>query len=121
VKACSSDLISLSCRPKFGKEVQINMSNKHTVVVILEAKQGKEKELESALIAVVNPSRAEESNIEYRLHKGIENPAQFVLYENWISKEEHQKQFSKPYILELGARIEQMLEKPYQVIFSEEI
>lgn len=92
------------------------MSNKHTVVVILEAKQGKENELESALTSVMQPSRAEESNLEYRLHQSVDNPAQFLLYENWISKEEHQKQFTKPYILELGDRIEPLLEKPYQVI-----
>ena len=97
------------------------MSNKHTVVVILEAKQGKENELESDLAFVMKPSRAEESNLEYRLHKSVENPAQFVLYENWISKEAHQKQFTKPYILELGDKIEPLLEKPYQVIFAEEI
>lgn len=97
------------------------MSNKHTVIAILEAKPGKENELESALASVISPSRAEETNLEYRVHKSVENPAQYVLYENWISKEEHQKQFSKPYILELGARIEPLLEKPYQIIFAEEI
>lgn len=35
------------------------MSKQHTVIVILEAKQGKEKELQLALQAVVTPSRSE--------------------------------------------------------------
>jgi len=35
------------------------MSKPHTVIVVFEAKQGKETELESALTAVVQPSRDE--------------------------------------------------------------
>ena len=97
------------------------MSPKHTVMVILEAKTGKEKELEDALQAVAELSRAEITNIEYRLHKSIENPAQFILYENWKSKEKHQEQFEKPYILELGTKLEELLDKPYQAYFANEI
>ena len=97
------------------------MDKKHTVVVILEAKEAKAAELRAALEAVIAPSRAEPTCIEYRLHQAQDNPAQFVLYENWVSKEKHQEQFEKPYILELGAKLESLLSKPYQVVFAEEI
>lgn len=97
------------------------MSKYHTVVAILEAKQGKKKESESALMKVVAPSRSEETNIEYRLHKNIENPQQFILYENWVNKEMHQKQFEKPYIKELANGLSDLLESPYQTYSAEEI
>ena len=93
----------------------------HTVVVILEAIEGKESELESALNAVVEPSRSEESNIEYRLHRNIDNPRQFILYENWENKEKHVLQFEKPYIKELVNQLDGLLAKPFEAYFGEEV
>lgn len=97
------------------------MSKPYTVVVVFEAKPGEENTLASALEAVVQPSRTETTCLEYRLHKSVENPSQFVLYENWESKEKHQEQFSKPYTLELGEKLSSLLAKPYQVIFAEKL
>ncbi len=97
------------------------MSKPHTVIIILEAKAGKETELASALKAVVEPSRSEEICLEYKLHQSNDNPAQFVLYEQWLSKEKHQEQFTKPYIVELGKKLDALLAKPYQVIFATEL
>ncbi|WP_160116249.1 putative quinol monooxygenase [Legionella busanensis] len=97
------------------------MSKPYTVIVILEAKLGKESELESALKAVVEPSRLEKTCLEYRLHKSIENPAQFILFENWESREKHQEHFEKSYIIELGRKLESLLNKPYQAIFASEL
>lgn len=93
----------------------------HSVVVILEAKLGKEAELKQALVSVIKPSRAEKTCIEYRLHQDTSNPAQFILYENWESKEAHQLQFTKPYILEFVDQIGDLLAKPYQAYFANEI
>ena len=97
------------------------MSKPHTVIVILEAKPGKENELAQALKKVAEPSRSEEICVEYRLHQGSDNPAQFVLYEQWVSRERHQEQFTKPYIVELGQQLGDLLAKPYQAIFATEI
>lgn len=93
----------------------------HIVVVILEAKTGKEDELKKALMNVIKPSRAEQSNLEYRLYQDNTNHAQFILYERWISKEAHAEQFKKPYVIELGSKIDELLAKPYQVHFSREL
>ena len=97
------------------------MSKAYTVVAILEAKPGKEIELKQALMNVVEPSRGEKTCLDYRLHQGVDNQAQFVFYENWESKEAHQLQFQKPYIKELSEQIGDLLAKPYQVIFAEEL
>jgi quinol monooxygenase YgiN len=97
------------------------MKKPHVVIVILEAKQDRAKELESILESVIRPSRAEEACLEYRLHKSLDNPCQFVLYENWKSKEKHQEQFAKPYIKELVDKLDDLLAKPYQAVYAEEI
>ena len=93
----------------------------HTIVVTLEAKPGQEKALEDLLLSVVNPSRAEATNLDYRLHRDVNNPARFVLYENWTSKKDHEKQFNKPYIAELITKVDGMLAKPYEVTVAKEL
>ncbi|MCR9191303.1 MAG: antibiotic biosynthesis monooxygenase [Gammaproteobacteria bacterium] len=97
------------------------MSEGHTVVVVIEAVAGQEEALKAALLSVVEPSRSEDSCLEYRVHQDKSNPGQFVLYENWKSAELHAEQFKKPYIIALGKEIEPLLVKPYQVIFANEI
>lgn len=97
------------------------MSKPHTVIVVLDAKQGKEKELESALQAVVQPSRSENACLEYRLHKSKDNASQFILYEIWENQEKHQEQFTKPYIKELADKLEHLIAGSYQAFSAEQI
>lgn len=97
------------------------MAKQHTVIVILEAKPGKEAELKSALDTVAEHSRLENTNVDYRLHQSIDNPTQFILYENWVSKEKHQQQFEKQYIKELAQKLETILAKPYVAYMANEI
>jgi quinol monooxygenase YgiN len=87
----------------------------------MEAKADCIEQLKSSLEAVIKPSREEETNIDYRLHQCEENPAQFILYENWRSKEEHALQFQKPYILKLLDEITDLLAGPYQAYTAHEL
>lgn len=97
------------------------MEKAYTIVVILEAKPGNEIALKQALVKVIKPSRAEKTCLEYRLHQDHNNPAQFILYENWESKDAHQEQFKKLYIIELMNQIGDLLAKPYQAYFAKEL
>jgi len=103
-----------------GEENNMTQKN-YTVIAIVEAKAGKETELKQALEQIVAPSRAKPACIEYRLHQDATNPAVFILYENWKSKELHAQQFQKPYILELIPKLSDLLAKPYQGFFAHEI
>jgi len=51
------------------------------------AKQGSEQALEDALRACVAPTRAEEGNVNYDLHRGQNDPAIFVIYEGWKAQD----------------------------------
>lgn len=97
------------------------MSSHHTLVVIVEAKAGKEKEFESELRDVVEHCRAEKTCLEYRLHKNKENPAQFILYEIWESQEKHQEQLTKPYIMAFTEKMKTLMEGSFQVFSVEAI
>lgn len=97
------------------------MKKAWTVMCIVEAKPGKEEELKQQLMNVIEPSRKESTCLEYHLHEDINNSARFVLYEKWESKEAHQQQFQKPYILAFASKLDGLLEKPYEAFFLEEL
>lgn len=97
------------------------MNKSHTVVVIIEAKVGKEAKLKQALLKVIKPSRAEKACLEYHIHQDNSNPAIFILYEIWESQAAHQAQFTKPYIVAFMQEVEGLLAKPYQAFFAKEI
>jgi quinol monooxygenase YgiN len=61
----------------------------HTVLVLIEAKPGKENEVKKILHALVKPSRQEEGCINYDLHDCPDNSGKFMFYENWTSKAAH--------------------------------
>jgi quinol monooxygenase YgiN len=97
------------------------MTKPYTVVAILEANPGKETKLKEMLSEVIKPSREEDTCLNFQLHQDLNNPAIFILYENWKSKEAHQMQFEKPYIVALAQKLEGMLAKPYQFFCAEAV
>lgn len=99
-----------------GKSPKETTMAPHTVIVVLEAKPGKETALKNELLKVMAESRKEKTCIEYRVHQDVNNPTQFVLYENWTSVEDHAKQFKKSYILEFAGKLEDLLAKPYLAV-----
>ena len=83
---------------------------KHTVLAIFTAKPGKEKELETALRAMIEPSLAEEGCINYDLHQSTTNKNEFMFYENWVSKEAHEKHGTSAHIQEWRKKKNELLE-----------
>lgn len=97
------------------------MNKTHTVVAILEAKPEKIAEIKQDLLMIAEQSRKEPACIEFYVHQDKTNPATFILYENWKSAEDHQKQFQKSYILDFAAKLGDLLAKPYQGFTAEKI
>jgi quinol monooxygenase YgiN len=61
------------------------------IVVSLYAKEGREDELRSQLIAVVEPSRKEEGSLRYEMFADQDDPRRFVFVEHWASPEAQHK------------------------------
>ncbi|MCP5506407.1 MAG: antibiotic biosynthesis monooxygenase [Chlamydiales bacterium] len=86
----------------------------HTVIAILKAKLGKENQLRESLLKIGELTRQEDGCIGFQLYHDPENSSQFGLYGQWNSKEQYQKQFKKPYVVEFLEKGESLVEKPYQ-------
>lgn len=86
-----------------------------TVLALLEAKPGMEEQLKHELLALVEPTRAEEGCINYDLHQGVEAPSMFMFYENWASQADLDRHGQSPHIAKFHARQDELLARPTEV------
>ncbi|MEM7799288.1 MAG: putative quinol monooxygenase [Chloroflexota bacterium] len=63
------------------------MSDKLTIVARIEAKTDKIELVKTELVKLIEPTLKEAGCIQYDLHQDNDNPAIFVFYENWESRE----------------------------------
>ena len=61
--------------------------SKLTIVANIIAKADKIELVKSELLKLIAITRSEEGCINYDLHQDNENPAHFMFYENWQSRE----------------------------------
>jgi quinol monooxygenase YgiN len=58
-----------------------------TIVANIKAKANKIDLVKEQLVKLIDTTRAEQGCINYDLHQDNNNPAHFVFYENWESRE----------------------------------
>lgn len=82
------------------------------LLVILHARPGKEKELESELRALIIPTRQEEGCLRYSLYGAAEGgeAGTFLFYEVWRSREDHTLHTRTPHFQRFSARKDELLE-----------
>ena len=81
----------------------------------LQAKPGKGRKLDKALLTLVGPMRSEPGNIAYVLHSSTKDPHELVfdeIFESYRAFEEHGQ---KPYIKSLRSRFEHLLAAPVEL------
>jgi quinol monooxygenase YgiN len=89
----------------------------HTVLVLIEAKPGKENEVKKILHALVKPSRQEEGCINYDLHDCPDNSGKFMFYENWTSKAAHDTHSASTHVTAAKLAATDLLLKPLDVSY----
>jgi quinol monooxygenase YgiN len=67
-----------------------------TVIATLKAKAGQEDALRAALKSLIEPSKADEGNVNYDLYESRDQPGLFMFYENWESAELLGKHLQSP-------------------------
>ncbi|MCX7603217.1 MAG: antibiotic biosynthesis monooxygenase [Bryobacteraceae bacterium] len=72
-----------------------------TVVAEIVAKPGCEERLRQELLALIEPTRAEEGCLQYDLHVSTENPGHFLFFENWTSREALDRHLATPHLKRL--------------------
>jgi quinol monooxygenase YgiN len=91
------------------------MSKLLTVVAHFQAQPGKEDALRQALLALVQPTRAEEGCVQYDLHEENAKPGNFVFYENWKSKEALDLHMASPHFSAFLPRVPELCGEPPKI------
>lgn len=76
------------------------MNTSLTIVARIEAGPGKSEQVKAALMGLIEPTRKEVGCIQYDLHQDNENPAVFLFYETWASRELWQAHMNAPHLVE---------------------
>jgi quinol monooxygenase YgiN len=87
----------------------------------LKAREGKEKELEEALINMVSHVQNEEGALIYILHRVKDEPGRFIFYEKYKDQAALDHHDSTPHMRELLAKLELLLADKIEVNRFEEI
>ena len=98
------------------------MSAKELMVVAsFKAKDGMEEMVLKELTALLAPTREEEGCIQYDLHRGTDDPAVFIFYETWKSKQDLGEHLEMPYLQALLGKVEDLLAEPPVINLLEKI
>ena len=69
-----------------------------TIIASIKAKPGKIDLVKAELEKLVPITRAEEGCLNYDLHQDNEDPAHFLFYENWASRDLWQRHMNAPHL-----------------------
>ena len=72
--------------------------SKLTIVAHIHAKADKVDFIKDELVKLIPITRAETGCIQYDLHQDNEDPAHFLFYENWESRELWQTHMNAPHL-----------------------
>lgn len=98
------------------------MSEKKVAVLAkFKAKEGMEEKARQALMACIEPTRAELSCINYDLHQALDDKSMFMMYENWASKEALEEHLQMPYLKSLLGSANELFSEPIDIILWEMI
>jgi quinol monooxygenase YgiN len=86
-----------------------------TLTATMRVKPGEEGRFLAAARQVLEPTRAEAGCVDYRLHQSADDPAAFVFYENWRSRDDLDLHLETPHIRAFVAAIEPILEAPMEL------
>ncbi|MEO1529177.1 MAG: putative quinol monooxygenase [Planctomycetota bacterium] len=85
--------------------------SKLTIVAFIHVKAGHVETVKAELEKLIPIARAEEGCLQYDLHQDNEDPAQFLFYENWESRELWQTHMNNQHLKDYLAATDGMVEK----------
>ncbi|GAB2875112.1 putative quinol monooxygenase [Microbulbifer echini] len=74
--------------------------SKLTIVANIKAKADKVDLVKSELLKLIDTTRAEDGCISYNLHQDNDNPAHFLFFENWESRDLWQTHMNNTHLKE---------------------
>ncbi|HEX5187517.1 MAG TPA: putative quinol monooxygenase [Nitrososphaeraceae archaeon] len=97
------------------KKFENRTRNAIRLLAFLEAKEGKETELERTLLDLIPPTLKETGNIAYVPHKSIENPRAFMFDELWENEKAIEEHFKQPHMINLIEKLNPLLARPLEL------
>jgi quinol monooxygenase YgiN len=92
------------------------MSQSLSVVAEITAKPGREDELRSLLLSVIEAVRQEEGCMQYDLHVSTKDPASFVFYENWKDADALKNHAGSAHMKAFGAKAADLVSGPARIV-----
>lgn len=91
------------------------MKTSLTVIAYIFARPGEEQRVRMALLGLVDETRKEKGCINYDLHESQDNPAHFVMHENWRSAADLEEHARSAHLREFARNIGPFLERPTEI------
>jgi len=91
----------------------------YAVVAEVRAKPGKESELRTATLPLVNDVRREQNNLVYFLHEDRETPGHFIFYEIFASQADFEAHNKTPHVQAWFAKLPELADGGVKVIRME--
>ncbi|MDD0976795.1 putative quinol monooxygenase [Pseudomonas fontis] len=96
-------------------------SNTLVSIAVLKAKAGKQQALKAALLALVEPTRAEPGNLDYVLFELRDERGTFYMREAFQDQAALDAHFATAYFQHFAAGADDLLAEPLQLIFLEQV
>ena len=81
------------------------MSNKFTVIADAKVLPEHVEDFKRAVEKILEPTRNEEGNLRYDFCQSIDEPTQFVFFENWESEQHLQKHLESEHMSEFFSAV----------------
>ncbi len=94
------------------------MSEPLSIFARLKARPGQAEALEIALRSLVAPTRAEPGSLDYRLHRAVDSPDTWLLYERWASRADFDAHFERPHMKAIRARVPELVDGEVEMTFA---
>ena len=88
---------------------------KVTVIARIKAKADRAQRVKEELLKLLAQTRAENGCINFDMHQGATDPAQFLFHENWTSEAALKAHFETPHIKTWLKQAEELLAEPLEV------
>lgn len=96
-------------------------SEKLTAIAVLKARASKREDLRGALLALIEPTRAEPGNLDYALFELCDSPGTFYMRETFIDAAALDQHKALPHFQAFAARLDELLAEPLELIFLDPI
>ena len=91
------------------------MSEQLTIIAKLRAKAGIESRVRETFGALRTPTHKEDGCVYYELHQSLENPREFVFYENWTSAAHLDAHLKTPHVQAAFQIAPEFLDGPIEI------